>query len=281
MSSEGFFNAELKLRIISAIILGALVIWVTWIGGYTFELFWAVVGLLVFYEFTRITSTNISTLMRLVGMIMLLIVFAAWFSIDRATAYMMAAVSISTIATWEAVAKRSFWVSLAIAYAILPFFAMSEIRGISVIGLIAVAILFASVWGADIFAYVFGRLIGGPKLAPKISPKKTWAGFLGSLFGALLLSFFVVYATGKEANSGFWFCIIIVAIISQAGDLVISVIKRKFDVKDTGKIIPGHGGVLDRIDGLIPAGVVLWIILKLKAVKLNLNHEIGAALFLL
>lgn len=281
MADTGFFNAELKLRIVSAVILAVLVLWVTWIGGYTFELFWAVVGLLVFYEFTRIVSDRISIPLRLVAAIMLLIVFAAWFTIDKTTAYMMAAVSFSTIATWESLTKRSFWVPMAMVYAFLPFFAMSEIRGISVIGLIAITILFACVWGADIFAYIFGRLIGGPKLAPRISPKKTWAGFFGSLFGAVLLSFLVVHATSQQTSNEFWIYILIVAIISQIGDLVISVIKRKFNVKDTGKIIPGHGGVLDRIDGLIPAGIALWIILKLKAANLNFEHEIGAALFLL
>jgi len=279
MAGGSFFNAELKLRIISAIILAALVISATWIGGYTFEILWAVVGFLVFFEFTRIVSNNISAAMRIVGALMLLIVLASWFSGDPITAYIMTAISISTLATWEGLFRRSFWTATALIYAILPVFAMSELRGEALSGLIAIAILFACVWGADVFAYVFGRLIGGPKLAPKISPKKTWAGFIGSLIGAVFLCYLVIWFANQPADIAFWILILALAIISQIGDLIISVIKRRFDVKDTGKIIPGHGGVLDRIDGLIPASVAFWGYLKYQTSDLSFGEQIGAALF--
>ena len=279
MALNGFFNAELRLRIISALILAPLVLWVTWIGGYNFEFFWAIVGLFVFNEFTRMVSANISFAMRVVGALMLLIVFAVWFSGDQHTAYIMTAVSISVLASWEALFRRSFWLPLAFSYAVIPFIAMSELRVQNLDGLIAIALLFACVWGADIFAYIFGRLIGGPKLAPRISPKKTWAGFIGSLIGAILLCYLVIWYTNKPIGPLFWLIILVIAIVSQVGDLMISVIKRKFDIKDTGKIIPGHGGVLDRIDGLIPAGVVLWAILKYQTSALAPNPEISAVLF--
>jgi len=279
MAADGFFNRELKLRIMSALILAPLVLWVTWIGGYSFELFWAVVGLLVFYEFTRMVSTRISFIMHIIAALMLIIVFAVWFSGDPHAAYMMTAVAISVLASWEALFKRSFWIVLAFSYAAIPFIALSELRGENLDGLTAITLLFACVWGADIFAYIFGRLIGGPKLAPKISPKKTWAGFIGSLVGALLLCYLVLLYADKPTGTLFWLVIISIAIISQAGDLFISVIKRKFDIKDTGKIIPGHGGILDRIDGLIPAGVVLWAILKYQTSAIAPNPEIGAILF--
>jgi len=281
MAGDRFFNAELKLRIVSAIVLGVIVLTITWLGSQTFQLLWAVTALLIFHEFTRIVVSQISFAIRLVGALMLLIVLAAWFSGDHHTAYLISAVSVSTLATWEAFTRRPIWTASAFLYSVLPFFALSELRGAETSGLYAIIILFACVWGADIFAYIFGRLIGGPKLAPKISPKKTWAGFAGSLIGAILLCYLVTIFIEKEASVTFWLLILCIAVASQIGDLVISVLKRKFGVKDTGKIIPGHGGVLDRIDGLIPASIILWGLLKYYSAKTDTYEEIGSALFLL
>ncbi len=109
-------------------------------------------------------------------------------------------------------------------------------------------------------AYIVGKTLGGPKLAPKISPGKTWSGFFGGLFGGLIIGWLVMKLTGYSAKPAFVVVALILVFFSQIGDLVESALKRRFDVKDSGAIIPGHGGVLDRIDGLIFTSVIAWFI---------------------
>ena len=116
--------------------------------------------------------------------------------------------------------------------------------------------LFAVVWATDIGGYLAGKSIGGPKLAPSISPNKTWAGFFGgTLLAAGAAAAFVPFAGGAGLKlAGFG---ILLSIASQAGDLLESAVKRHFAVKDSGTIIPGHGGIFDRLDGLLVAAPVL------------------------
>ncbi len=125
--------------------------------------------------------------------------------------------------------------------------------------------LMAVVWATDIGAYAAGRAIGGPKLAPRISPKKTWAGLIGGMVCAAAISELLL------RQSGFWRVLVTMpvqpfivgmafAIISQAGDLFESWVKRRFGVKDSGNIIPGHGGILDRVDGLMFAAPVFALL---------------------
>ncbi len=116
--------------------------------------------------------------------------------------------------------------------------------------------LFAVVWGTDIGAYFTGRRLGGPKLAAKISPNKTWSGFFGGIVLAVLASAAVAVLAGYALPPSLAGAVV-VSIVSQLGDLYESGIKRKLDVKDSGSIIPGHGGILDRIDGLLFAAPVM------------------------
>ena len=114
--------------------------------------------------------------------------------------------------------------------------------------------LVLAVWGSDIGGYVFGKLIGGPKLAPKISPNKTIAG----LFGACLVPVIVMeFVLAPHYEVGLFFGILI-GLVGQIGDIFVSYLKRRVDIKDTGKIIPGHGGILDRIDALMLVITVFW-----------------------
>ncbi len=130
-------------------------------------------------------------------------------------------------------------------------------------GMTVVIWLFALVWGADSGAYLAGSLIGGPKLAPGISPNKTWAGLIGGVTTAAAIGYLAhVYFDVSESAVRIVMFSAVLAVISQGGDLLESVAKRCLDVKDSGNIIPGHGGVLDRIDGLVAAaigaGVARW-----------------------
>ena len=129
-----------------------------------------------------------------------------------------------------------------------------------VVGIIAIVI------ATDTGAYFSGRTIGGPKIAPRISPSKTWAGLLGGMTAASLVSFGFFYSNvGDRAFSWTGFTALLtgalLAVVAQAGDFLESWLKRRADMKDSSQLIPGHGGVLDRIDGLIPVAIVaglLW-----------------------
>jgi len=115
------------------------------------------------------------------------------------------------------------------------------------------------VWATDIFAYFAGRGIGGPKLAPRISPNKTWAGLIGGMAGAMVVGALVGLAF--EVQQPFFYLGAPLALLAQIGDLYESSVKRRLGVKDSGAILPGHGGVLDRVDGLLPVAVAVLLIL--------------------
>jgi len=109
------------------------------------------------------------------------------------------------------------------------------------------------IWASDSGAYLFGKTIGGPKMTPNISPNKTWAGYVGALLFPALVLMIAIYIQFNEILWGAFLVGAIVGICGQSGDLLISYMKRKANLKDTGKIIPGHGGILDRIDALLMA----------------------------
>ncbi|MSP50160.1 MAG: phosphatidate cytidylyltransferase [Alphaproteobacteria bacterium] len=122
--------------------------------------------------------------------------------------------------------------------------------------------LLAAVWATDIGAYVVGRTVGGPRLWPRVSPGKTWSGLGGGIVAAGLVGFMTSWLIGSDRVVALITAGFVVAVISQLGDLAESAVKRRFGVKDAGKLIPGHGGLLDRVDGLIAAvpavAVAVW-----------------------
>jgi phosphatidate cytidylyltransferase len=122
--------------------------------------------------------------------------------------------------------------------------------------------LLALVWASDIGAYAFGRLIGGPKLAPALSPNKTWAGALGGLGCAMLTGVAAAALTGAPVLPVVGVSVV-VAVAAQLGDLAESYAKRRFGVKDSSHLIPGHGGLLDRIDSLLAAALALALLMVL------------------
>jgi phosphatidate cytidylyltransferase len=126
-------------------------------------------------------------------------------------------------------------------------------------GLAAVLLLFAVVWSTDVLGYVAGRLAGGPKLWPAVSPKKTWSGAIGGTLGAAVAGVLVARANSL-ALAPVAALSVVLSIAAQAGDLMESALKRHFGVKDASHLIPGHGGVMDRLDGFIVATFVAALI---------------------
>jgi phosphatidate cytidylyltransferase len=171
----------------------------------------------------------------------------------------------AAIALWEWARMvggktRPGWVAIGVAYAALLLAAPVVLRDDADFGMIAIFFLFAIVWTTDIAGYFAGRAIGGPKLAPSISPKKTWSGAIAGLIAVV-----VIVAIGAGYVPGVRLAPLIaismlLSIMSQAGDLAESALKRRFDVKDSSQIIPGHGGVMDRLDGFWAAAVCAALI---------------------
>jgi phosphatidate cytidylyltransferase len=152
------------------------------------------------------------------------------------------------------------WSLAGLAYLVLPAWAMVWLRSDPTFGAASLLYLFAVAWTTDTTSYVGGRLIGGPKLAPRISPRKTWSGLiLGTLSPALIGYAFAVVLKGTSS----WrlaLASIAIAGACQIGDLSESAVKRRFGAKDMSQLIPGHGGLLDRIDGLLIAAIAAALI---------------------
>jgi len=150
-------------------------------------------------------------------------------------------------------------VSFGIVYVGITLASTLWLRGVPIIGLGLTCFLFASVWATDIGAYVAGRSIGGVKLAPRVSPNKTWAGLIGGMVSAAIAGFIVALLFDASRPLIALPVAAALAFTAQMGDLFESALKRRAGVKDSSTAIPGHGGVLDRIDGLMAAAPILAI----------------------
>ncbi|MGI9507260.1 MAG: phosphatidate cytidylyltransferase, partial [Geminicoccaceae bacterium] len=155
------------------------------------------------------------------------------------------------------------WTGLGVLYLSVPLLAMVWLRALPEIGLVTILWLFFVVWSTDIMAYVVGRKVGGAKLAPSISPGKTWSGLLGGMAGAAIVGAVMSFAMEPFRLLPSILLAAGLAVVAQIGDLAESALKRQAGVKDSGGLIPGHGGLFDRIDGLLFAAPVLAVVMML------------------
>lgn len=147
------------------------------------------------------------------------------------------------------------WAVLGIPYICLPVFALITLRADPVYGVACVVWLLIVIWSTDTAAFFAGRSIGGPKLAPRFSPKKTWSGAIAGVVCAAAAGAAFAWFAELPGWIGLAVVSAIVSVIGQVGDLIESAFKRRFGVKDSSNLIPGHGGVLDRLDSLVTASV--------------------------
>lgn len=246
---------DLKLRFLSSIVLGVFAVIVTLTGGGIFAVFVVLVATALFREWTRIRQQVMDWWIVLIGFGVLsllgLLAFAGinWFIIG--------AILILLVTLLPIVRFNFFyftWISGGLAYCagvVIPLILISNMEN----GPGWVLLLLSIIWATDTGAYFFGRFIGGPKVWPRVSPKKTWAGAVGGLFCAIVcgLLVFNLYFGGSTGVpiSAIALVAACVSCVGQIGDFFESGLKRAYNMKDSGTLIPGHGGMMDRLDSLV------------------------------
>ncbi|MDM9629710.1 phosphatidate cytidylyltransferase [Rhizobium sp. S152] len=274
-------QTELRLRIISGIILAAVVLAATWYGGLAFRLLAALIGILIYYEWSTITRLQAENpLANIVGWIGQAAIAAAVIAASAGTALVVLIVCFAVAIGFVLMDGTSRWFPTGVIYAGLTGIALAGLRGADSAGLVAMLFLFAVVWATDILAYFVGRAIGGPKLAPRISPGKTWSGAIGGAVSAVIAGSLVAYFLVPGGVLWAALVALVLSACSQSGDLFESFIKRRFGVKDSSHLIPGHGGVMDRVDGLIFACFAAFLLAGVfSLIKGGELMSLGAALF--
>jgi phosphatidate cytidylyltransferase len=255
----GSRSNELVLRVLSALVLVPCAIATAYVGDWPFQLFWGAAALVVFWEWTSLVTGADRRSVLLAGAASVVLALALVVGGYRLAAVIVLAMGMLATAAL-ARSERRIWVAAGVSYAGSLGVAPIVLRSDGEAGFLAIMFLFAVVWATDIVAYFVGRAIGGPKLMPQVSPKKTWSGALGGTVAAVLAAL----AIAKAAALAGWFAIamlaIILSIIAQGGDLFESFLKRRFGAKDSSHLIPGHGGLMDRLDGFVTASLVAALI---------------------
>ena len=250
--------SNLVLRVVSAVVLAPVAVGAAWLGGWPFALFWLLAALLVLWEWIHLVVGPGHKLMFSASGSALAVAALVEFR-DRPVAAALLIVLGAMAALVFARRSHRVWVLAGIGYAGMMLLAPLLLRVDPDYGFLAIVLLFAVVWATDIVAYFVGRAIGGPLLCPAISPKKTWSGAVGGAVGAMGAA--VAVAHLFDANRHVFVILgLLLSMVAQLGDLLESWIKRRFGAKDASHLIPGHGGVMDRLDGFWTAALVACLI---------------------
>lgn len=251
---------DLRSRLVSAAVLGLAVLAVTILGGAVFRLMCCAAGIIVFAEWSRMTHANqAGGIFRLARWALWLSLLAFLFGQTVPSVAILVAAALAIGVTGRG-RRKAAWVVGGLVYAAVAALAPGMLRGADAAGLAVLGLVICVVWPTDIVAYFTGKTFGGPKILPSVSPKKTVSGSLGGLLaGVVFGTSFYVHVAGEfhvfipALTAG-------LSILGQAGDLFESWVKRRFGVKDSGRIIPGHGGLMDRIDALVFSLGAAWIV---------------------
>jgi phosphatidate cytidylyltransferase len=256
---------DLAPRLVSGVVMIAAALGALVAGGFVFVAFWLVAAVAVHWEWQRMTGGPHEQIrMAGGGAIIALVAGLAALGARDAALVMLIGGALATLLLVQGPTR--IWNAAGILYAGALVLAVVVLRLSIFNGLEAILWLFAIVWGTDVMAYFGGRLIGGPKLWPRVSPSKTWAGFLTGVTSGSLLGVAVLWAVGAPLSPG---PIILLGLaagaIAQGGDLFESSLKRRCGRKDSSNLIPGHGGAMDRLDGFIAAAVFAAILGAIRA----------------
>ena len=262
----------LLLRVVTGVVLVVVALVAVWRGGVLFTALVAAAVLLMFAEWS--VMHRFGRGVRLAGLVLVaaIIMLAVIGRMNEALLLLgFGAVIIGVFAAtlggqlasgdtphrrFNRAAGRA--AATGLLYCALPALALIWVRGLT-LGLEATIFLLVCVWSADIVAFFVGRSLGGAKLAPAISPNKTWSGAIGGVVGAMLVTggMATAYLASVDGQGAWKFIAVAggLAMLSVLGDLYESHLKRRAGVKDSGTILPGHGGVMDRLDGLVPVAI--------------------------
>jgi phosphatidate cytidylyltransferase len=251
--------ADLKVRILSALALGAVALGLLYAGVVPFAALILAVSLMMCWEWGHVVrGSEAGSVLVVHGVVVTgAIVLAALGYAAPALITLIAGAFVVAALRFGETARLS---AVGVLYVGLPAVALIALRGNEPFGFLAVLFVILAVIATDTLAYFAGRAIGGPKLWPRVSPKKTWSGLAGGVGGAALVGavFGMVVAgasVGRLAAIG-----LVLGLVAQGGDLAESALKRSFDVKDASGLLPGHGGFMDRMDGLVFASIVAMLI---------------------
>jgi len=252
-----FHLSNLKQRVLSALVIAPLTLIAIYLGGWFLTVFVTLIAALGLREWLRLVDPKADQRVILFAYVVLLIIMASGAVVSPGFGAMLGTVLmliLFLIATRDH-EGRVGWMAVGIPYIAGSGLALLYLRATPDIGAALLYYLVAVVWATDIGAYLVGRTIGGPKLAPIISPNKTWAGLFGGMALAAVFGYGVAASFGARHTGIAGGLAVLLAGVSQLGDLFESHIKRRSGVKESGGLIPGHGGVLDRIDGLVFAAL--------------------------
>jgi phosphatidate cytidylyltransferase len=252
-------SRELTLRIVSSAVLAPLAVALAYVGGWPFFVFWAIAACGIFWEWRTILHDP-GPVPKGLGECAIAVAGASLMVGRAATAAAFLAIGMAVEAVVATTSTFRMWAAAGVLYAGSLLIACVLLRSDAQYGFVAIAFLFAIVWTTDILAYFVGRFVGGPKLWMRVSPNKTWSGAIGGACGAIVAGLAVAHYAHLANSLAVAGLALVLSVASQAGDLFESAFKRRFGVKDTGHVIPGHGGIMDRLDGFLAAAVVAAII---------------------
>ena len=257
-------SSELVLRTVSSVVMIAAALATAYVGGLAFAIFWTLAGVAVGIEWAWLVTAEPAARRRSGQIVAVTLgtagaVLALSFYLISGPFIVLGVLAAGAAAAAFA-ARPDTFAAVAVPYGAAVFVGAMLLRRDPQDGLLATVWLFAVVWSTDIAAFFVGRSVGGPKLAPTLSPKKTWSGAIGGVVAAVAAGVAVAAAGGA---SRLWPVALVAfasAIAVVVGDLFESGVKRLYGAKDSSKLIPGHGGLMDRLDGFLAASTVAAVV---------------------
>ena len=264
----GFFRSETGIRLLSALLLIAIALGLTYQGGAFFALLWLVAGIAIAYEWITMAGVG-RRVPTLIAAALALLAYV----LSRVTGMpglVLAAIAVSggvLVALIPLTLRDRIWAALGYLCAFIVVAVPVAVRFDPWLGMAGIIWMFAVVWGTDVAAYFTGRRFGGPKLWPSVSPGKTWSGSAGGLVaGTLAGTLTGVFARMFGVTPPFDLPSLLAlsalaSVVGQLGDLGESALKRHFHVKDSSNLIPGHGGVMDRLDAFAAVCLLVGVMM--------------------
>ncbi|TMJ30563.1 MAG: phosphatidate cytidylyltransferase [Alphaproteobacteria bacterium] len=256
---NGVGGCELCLRVGSALVLVPLAVGSAYLGGPPFLAVWALAAAIILWEWTVIVGEPGRTPVLAAGAAAFAsaaVLFGLGWPRAALAVLALGAVAVAGLAG----SGRRAWILAGGVYAGVMLAAPAVLRSDAELGLLAVMLLFGVVWTTDVMAYFVGRALAGPKLWPAVSPKKTWSGAVGGAAAATVVGSGLSALAGLDHLAALALVCALLSLAAQTGDLLESALKRRFGAKNASELIPGHGGLMDRLDGFVAAALVATLL---------------------